>query len=415
MMNQDMIRIGLERQLNEELYSQFSGDLMKNLMRDAKVEPNKDYLRASLEGHGFKISKKISPGLYKLCMEVQDKLDFKETIDYYIINDAEVNAFTRYKVEDERNHIVVLNSALVNMMDDDELKFIIGHEIGHLISKYSELYEIIEFVFNNYERIPLIFKNKIELTGRLAELTSDRYGFIASGNLNKCLSNFFKLSSGLDTDRISFDPESYLKEIERTLNDMKRNPFDSSFSHPDNPIRIKALELFSKSDTYKSIGNKKKLKEDKALKKEMEELLHLTFIKGSSELESFRTDFVISGGLIIAGADEELAKEEVEAIVNILSNYTYFPEKRLDAMLNGEQNVSKIFNRAIKAIIESNPAERFEMFDYLIIIALVDKKFKKGELDLLKNIGKNAFGLTDKEIAQMIASAIGREFVPSVL
>ena len=414
-MKHDMIRIELEKQLNEELYDQFEGDIIQELIREAKIEPDKDYLRASLEGHGFKISDKISPGLYKLCMNVQKKLKFKEKIDYYVVNNSDVNAFTRYKIEDERNHIVVLNSGILKMMDDDELKFIIGHEIGHLISRYSELYGIIEFIFPDYNRMPVIFKNKIELTGRLAELTSDRYGFIASGNLNKCLSNFFKLSSGLDPDRISFNPGSYLKEVEQTLEAMEKDPFDSGFSHPDNQIRIKAIELFSRSDTYKAIKNNKKLKEDKKLNDAIDALLELTFIKGSSALDSYRTDFIISGGYIIAAADTKVTNIEVEMITNILSSYTFFPEIKLKAMINSKQDISDIFHNSITSIMESNPAERFEMFNYLITIAIVDKKFEREELSLLKNIGEKVFGLSKKEVAQMIAGVIGREFIPMIL
>jgi len=414
-MKHELIRIELEKQLNEELYEQFEGDIIQELIREAKIEPGKDFLRASLEGHGFKISEKISPGLYKLCMEVQEKLGFKEKIDYYIVNDADANAFTRYKIEDERNHIVVLNSGILKIMDDEELKFIIGHEIGHLISRYSELQEIINFVFPEYNRIPVIFKNKIELSGRLAELTSDRYGFIASGNLNKCLSNFFKLSSGLDPERISFNPQAYLEEIDQTLDLMKKDPFDNGYTHPDNQIRIKAIELFSKSSTYRSIKNNKEIKEDKKLNKLMDDLLQLTFIKGSSALDSFRTDFIISGGYIIATADNELSTVEVEDIVKTLSDYTYFPQINLNAMIKSKKNISDIFKRSITSILESNPIERFEMFDYLISIALIDKRFQREELSLLKEIGENIFKLSKKEIAQMISDIILKKFIPVIL
>ncbi len=85
----NFVRIELEKQLNEELYTQFEGDIVKELIREAKIEPNKDYLRASLEGDGFKISVKISSGLFNLCMEVQKKLKFSEKIDYYVVNNSE--------------------------------------------------------------------------------------------------------------------------------------------------------------------------------------------------------------------------------------------------------------------------------------------------------------------------------------
>ena len=71
-------------------------------------------------------------------------------------------------------------------------------------------------------------------------------------NFDKCLSNFFKLSSGLNLERIAFDANAYYLEIKDVLEKYIASDQISYFHHPVNPIRIEALKLFSESDTVRS-------------------------------------------------------------------------------------------------------------------------------------------------------------------
>jgi len=412
-MNYDLIRIDLEAGLSQELYELFEGNIIEKIIRDAKVESEKNPFKSSLEGHSFKITERMAPSFYALCQDVLKKLQFEEETDFFIVNSPEVNCYAISRLEDDQSHIVMINSEMIERFDDDELRFVVGHEIGHLISKNSALYKIINFVFPDLSRVPLIFQNKIALWDKLAELTADRYGFIASPKLDKCITNFYKLASGLDLARIDFDPQGYFEEMEQVLDYFKKEPFAAVTSHPINPLRIKAIKLFHDSKLYQQIVNNDQLETDENLRQQINELLQILFVIGRTELDTYRGYFIATGGLIIAGIDQDFARREIERIVDLLSQITIFPKKFLDNIVQSKK-VEERFHQSVQVLLEKNPGERFPMFEYLINIALSDNDIVKAEIDVLYEIGEKVFGFTHKEIAQIIASQIQHNFYPKL-
>jgi Zn-dependent protease with chaperone function len=204
-----LLRIELEKTISEELYKLFRGDVIQRVLREGKVESSQEHLRMMLEGHAFRITERMAPRLYQLCREVQLALRFEEPVEFFVRSTPELNCAAYSRVEEDQSHIVMINSGLLERFDDDEMRFVIGHELGHLISHNSELTRIVEFVFPDGTEVPLIFQNRLALWEKLAELSADRYGYIASPNLDKCICAFFKLASGLDTGRINFDALAY--------------------------------------------------------------------------------------------------------------------------------------------------------------------------------------------------------------
>ncbi|MCI0514026.1 M48 family metallopeptidase [candidate division KSB1 bacterium] len=410
-MKNDFIRIDLESKLSQELFELFEAPIVDRIMREGKVENERNPYLSALEGHSFKITPKMAPGLFTLCHEVQNQLEFKEEIDYFITNSAETNCFAVWRLEDDQHHIIMINSALIERLDDDELRFVIGHEIGHLINENIQLYKIIDFVFPEMSRVPLVFQNKISLWKKLSELTADRYGYIASPKLDKCISNFFKLASGLDTQRIAFDPLAYLSEMEQALSYFEKEPFAVTTSHPINPVRIKALQLFHQSNLYQQIARKDTLTQDEKLMQQINDLIKILMIVGQSELDQFRSHFVASGGLIVSGIDQQLTEMELNEIIDLLAQFTIFPKEFLDQIVQSGK-VHEIFENSIVGILRQNPSERYGMFEFLVGIALSDNEIIQGEIDILYEIGEKLFQFTRKEIAQIIGGVIQKRFVP---
>ena len=413
-MDYDMIRLKMEYDVWKELWDFFEAEIIEKIIKESEVENYENQLKLIHEGYSFKITKNLTPKLYILVEEIKSKLEFKEEIDFYITNSPDTNAYAVSKTNEKDKNFIVVNSSLIKDYDEDELKFIIGHEIGHLISGYARLYKIIEFIFPEGKEIPLIFKNKILLWANLSELTADRYGFIASENFNKCISTFFKLSSGLDIKNFDFNYETYLKDIEKTINKFNSKSILTGDVHPINPIRIKSIELFSKSELFKQIKNKIKLKNDKNLEKDtdklIENLLHISF----SDLDKFRKDFIVSAGIIVATLDKDFDDNEVEYIIRILSQFTMFPRKYFDSILK-RTDIFKIFTRSLIKIIKKNPIERYDMFEFLVDIALIDRKIKEVEINFLFDVGKKLFNLQRTEIAQIIGKRINRIFLPTII
>jgi len=409
----DRIRIELEQKLGDDLYNLMQGEIIEAILKEAKIEKIENEWKFILEGHSFKVNSRMAPRLDRLIGDVLKRLRFNEGIDFYVTNNPELNAFSISRLEDDQAHIVNLNSGLVERLDDDELKFVIGHEIGHLISKNAGIMKLVQFIFPNPAKAPLLITHKITLWKKLSELTADRFGFIASPRLDKCFSGFFKLASGLDTDRIKFDYQAYMAENDKILDYFRKEMVANLLSHPINPIRIKAVELFSKSELYGALQKREDLPEDEKLRLEIADLTEILLSLSHSELDLHRRKFIAGAGLMVAGLDDEISETEYERIIMTLSGFAIVPKKDFEEILQSGRAL-EIAAESARFIVSRNPAEKYSLFSFMVEMALSDKKIFPREVAFLYESGEKFFGFSRKEIAQLIADPIHRSFVPEL-
>lgn len=409
-MNYKAIRVDLEIELEEKLYSMLEGKLIEKIIAEANVEPEENIWKNILEGHSFKVTTEMAPKLYALFMDVKKKLEYKKPIDFYITNSAELNAFALARTEEGEADIININSGLISMFDDDELRFVVGHEIGHLITRYARVVKLINFVFPFQEKMSLILAHKIELWQKVSELTADRFGFIASPNVEKCVSGFFKMASGLTTERIDFDYKAYIADNEKILEYFTNNR--NMFTHPVNPLRIKAIQLFSESELYQKFISDEEIVKDTALYEEMAKLISMLLTLSPLSLDTYRKQFIATAGLIIANIDQKINDDEYEHILESLSSYTVFPQEYLNEICQG--NVEELFKTSVTNIIQQNPAERFQLLQYMAHIAFSDNDIYRKEIDFLFEIGVGILGLSRKEVAQILSATVQQGFMPNL-
>jgi len=412
-MDYDQIRIRLEQEIGRSLWEVLEGDVISKIKKEAKVEKTGNYYKYLLEGHSFKLGEDLLPELYRPFKDVCEALHFTEPVEFYISNSPDFNASAASSQEEDEPHLVNLNSGLVNALDEDELRFVIGHELGHIISKNIDIKGVIEYIFPHYQGIPLLLYNKISLWDKLSELTADRYGLIACGDPDKCVSAFFKMSSGLGLTRFRLNLETFLEENEKLLESFRKENTINVASHPMNPIRIKALQNFARSSVYASIKNNTSIGEDPRLISGMEELTNLLLVIRNSELDQHRSMFIASAGLVMAGVDEQMNMEEYETIIHQLANFLIFPEALLKGIID-QKSQDTVFLQTASTIMQYNPAERDPMFEFLISIAMSDNELFTKEIDFLYEIGTNLFKYSPKEIAQKISYVVRGNFIPKL-
>ena len=391
--------IELERQIGEQIYNALQGTVVEEVLKKIRMSGSDTYWRSNMEGHSLKVDKELLPDFYRLCHEVKAKLNFEEDVDFYITGDSTVNAFSVAAEEEGEPHIVNINSALFDLMTTDELKFVIGHELGHLINKDTALARLIRFVFPPEANVPVSLQYKIRLHDQLAELVADRYGYIATENLDVCVTAFFKLASGLDLTKMNVSIEALIADNNRRLEYFLNDKGVSRASHPVNPIRVQALNLFATSES------------EEELKAGMDELISILLKVGTSELDEYTARFIASAGLIVANIDEGINEDEINRVIESLSSMKMFPRQFLDEIAQG--NVGQIFADSVENILRINPGMREGMLKYLINIVLSDKLIAKEEVDLLYHFGEQ-IGLSDMEVASAIGEAIQMNYVPSL-
>jgi Zn-dependent protease with chaperone function len=140
------------------------------------------------------------PRLHQLMVEAAATMDWPEPPELYVTQTPLVNAGA---VGVDRPFIV-LNSGAVSLLDTDELRVLIGHELGHVMSGHS-LYRtvlilLLELGFQNLPFLAGIALLPIKLAllewYRKSELSSDRAGMLASQDATASMRVFLKLAGG---------------------------------------------------------------------------------------------------------------------------------------------------------------------------------------------------------------------------
>ena len=178
--------------------------------------------------------------------------------------DVTPNAYTL--ATDECGDMIVLHTSLVEMMSLEELRFIIGHESGHIHNQHVVYNTMVELITNPalttmVERIPGAFLPIVLLRStlglflmawsRCAEVTADRSGLICSGNIEAARYALAKLQTGGGETLKQVNLDEYVRQIEAIQATPVRLT-ELNMSHPITAKRIEALRLFDQSEALYS-------------------------------------------------------------------------------------------------------------------------------------------------------------------
>ncbi len=190
----------------------------------------------------------------------------------FIIPDSTLNGYT-YCTNDI-DQIIVLTSGLVQTLDPAELKFVIGHECGHIHNQHVVYNTIWELTVNPLAQSVLLGVVKLvpglsainpllrQLTNlalwyvfnrwhRCAEITSDRAGLICCGDKKVAVNAIEKLYFGGLQSLEGFNSEEYANQLGK----IEKSPvryLEMFREHPLGPKRVEALKLFSDCEVFKS-------------------------------------------------------------------------------------------------------------------------------------------------------------------
>lgn len=394
------IEIDLEQKIANQLYEALQGSVIRFVLKNAEEPSDDDIWRSRMEGHCMKVDEKLLGNFFKLCQEVKHTLAFDEPVDFYVTGDSSINAFSISAGKEGRPHIVNVNSELFKLMSEDELRFVIGHELGHLINRDTELKRLINFVYPpNKPQIPLALHHKIHLHDNLAELVADRYGFLACGNLEASVTAFYKMKSGLDLPSMQVSIDDLIEDNSKHLKYFKEGGGLSLFDHPVDPVRVEAIRLFATS------------KSQAALERGMSELFDILLRIGNSPLDQYMTNFVATAGLIVANIDGKVTDEEINHVVANLSRTLFFPKDFLKYVT--KQDVEKMFADAVNNILKMDPGMKAELVAYVIRTVMADSTIGEAEVNFIYQFGQD-LGLTVKEISDIFADMFQLVYNPSL-
>ncbi len=173
---------------------------------------NERAVRLIYLGSAIRVDERQFSRLHRLLTEVAQTLDVAELPELYVSANPFPNALTIGM----NKPFIVVNSALVDLLDDEEMRFILGHELGHAVSGHAVyqtlLQRLIQLsgVLNSIPVGGLGFRAIMAALmewSRKAELSADRAGLLATQDPTTAFRVHMQVASGGhldDLDTTSF-------------------------------------------------------------------------------------------------------------------------------------------------------------------------------------------------------------------
>jgi Zn-dependent protease with chaperone function len=211
--------------------------------------------RILLLGRCVHVTPKQCPKIYKLFKEACDILDMHEP-DLFLMNNPQANAFT-FGVE---RPFIVVHSGLIDLMDEDELLAVLGHELGHIKAGHSLYKTIAYFLARMAEKFlgGQLYSMALAIAlfewSRKSELTADRAELLVCQDVDVSMRVHMKLAAGTTTVYDQMDEPDMYEELDHsTLNKVYKLFQELGLTHPLPVFRSKETMAWSKSKQYQEI------------------------------------------------------------------------------------------------------------------------------------------------------------------
>ena len=162
---------------------------------------NERAFRLSFLAGSVRVSERQFPNIYALVRDGSYILDLPEVPELYVMQSPIVNAMALGK----DRPFIVLTTGLVNLHDEEELRFVVGHELGHVLSGHAVYRTMLLYLINLAARIAWMpigyFGIKAIVWGleewfRKSELSCDRAGLLACQDTDAAKRALMKLAGG---------------------------------------------------------------------------------------------------------------------------------------------------------------------------------------------------------------------------
>jgi Zn-dependent protease with chaperone function len=223
---------------------------------------NERAVRLMYLGSAIRVDERQFPRLHTMLAEVSSVLDSPEVPELYVAANPYPNAMT---IGMDKAFIVV-TSGMVDLLDDEELRFVLGHELGHVLSGHAVYQTMLQRLIrlgNVLTAIPLgglgvraIMAALMEWS-RKAELSADRAGLLATQDPAVAFRVQMKSASGGhlgDLDPTSFFAQGAEYDASGDLRDsLVKLMLIEVQSHPFAVVRASELRRWVDSGQYTAV------------------------------------------------------------------------------------------------------------------------------------------------------------------
>lgn len=210
----------------------------------------------------IKVSENQYPELHRLRAECAAVLDLERVPDLFVARDPHPNSYAMGMDEP----FIVITTGLVELLDEDGLRFVLGHEMGHILSGHVLYYTILRRLIGlaagmswmpvGYWGLRAIIL-ALQDWHRRSQLSADRAGLLCVQDAGVAL-RVHMIMAGV-TDPSTIDTAEFLKQaadydgVEDVRDSVLKLIHLDGLTHPLPVVRAADLQQWAASDEYREI------------------------------------------------------------------------------------------------------------------------------------------------------------------
>jgi Zn-dependent protease with chaperone function len=229
-------------------------------------------LRLMFLASSVRASEQQFPQLYQSLLDGCYILDLPTVPELFISQDPTVNAMAL----GADKPFVVITTGMVDLMDAEEIRFVIGHELGHVLSGHAVYRTMLYHLLNLVTRIawlPIVLPARgviwaLEEWYRKSELSCDRAGLLAGQDIDAARRALMKTAGG--SRLVEFNSDAFHQQAREydAVPDVRDGLLKllqlQGTTHPFAVIRFAELDRWADTGDYPNIlaGNYPRREDD---------------------------------------------------------------------------------------------------------------------------------------------------------
>jgi Zn-dependent protease with chaperone function len=229
-------------------------------------------LRLMFLASSVRASEQQFPELYQSMLDGCYILDLPTVPELFITQSPLVNAMTL----GADKPFMVITTGMVDLMDAEEMRFVIGHELGHVLSGHAVYRTMLYHLLNLVTRLawlPIVLPAKgviwaLEEWYRKSELSCDRAGLLAGQDVEAGRRALMKTAGG--SRLVEFNPDAFHQQAREydAVPDVREGLLKllqlQGTTHPFAVIRFAELDRWADGGDYRNIlaGNYPRREDD---------------------------------------------------------------------------------------------------------------------------------------------------------
>ncbi len=219
---------------------------------------NERAVRLVFLGSAVRVDERQFATLHRLLGEVARTLDAPELPEMYVVADPVPNAMTIGM----NKPFIVLNSGTVDLLDEEEVRFVIAHELGHAMSGHAVYQTMLQRMIQLSGALAAVPLGSLGLRAimaalhewsRKAELSADRAGLLATQDPATAFRVHMQMASGGhldDLDATSFFAQGQEYDAADLRDSVLKLLLIENRSHPFAVVRATELRRWVDSGDY---------------------------------------------------------------------------------------------------------------------------------------------------------------------